>query len=726
MPAPHRRHAAPGFAARLTLLLLLLGLLLVGLPGATAAGPTPRTPTTVRQQFYAIHDLLDPDRAGRDVDEAAVRTAVLDLLGELLGDAEPTLQAQALTMAVDLSNRLRTREELLERVSELGYGLDLRAGRDTSNVSLLFALGIVEHARGDMRAARMWFDSTIVYHERGLAHPVIAAATKLRGYVNRDERNFAAAVADFTLADRLLTELGGKPEDRIGLHAVLAATLVDAGGDSTEALTRSTHAYNEIVANADLRERWTYAYLTYVHHAHVLEALGRYPEAIRVAEEGLALCRGRGDRSSVGYIQLKVAELELARGDYTRAESAALAALEIFRTINHSGHLAEVHECLERVFEQQPATLRRSLYHAREARRLRLELAENSRLESVFALQGDYLRTQAEHKAALAEEVAARAELERARMLSQRTSLLMGILCVCGLLAFTVYRLHLRHRLNAKLEAEVADRTAELAAQTEALAAQTEELEAKTRRLEASNQELERFAYIASHDLKTPLRSVTSFLGLIERRMPREAQPILGEFVQMAQGSARSMHALVTDVLEFSRLNSSIEDLCVPVDLRALCLGLAEQRGPGAAGAPATLRIDVLGAAELMAPPVFLQQLFGNLIDNGLKYNDSAFPKVAVEIHQTEHEVSVTVRDNGIGIAAEYHGQIFELFKRLHTSDAYAGTGLGLASCRKIVERLGGTIALESAAGEGSVFTVRLPRRCAAELKGKQLADARC
>ncbi len=699
----------PKFGNRL---LLWLGLLLACQVAASAQADV-ESIAEIRKQFFSIHDLLERQKSEGEIDETAVQEQTIRLLTQLLAEGQPAEQGQAINMAVDFANRLQNRQSLLKQISELGYGLDITVGADTSNVSLLFSLGIVEHARGDMKAARMWFDSTIVHHERGLRHRDIASAAKLRGYVNREEGNYAEAVRDFALAEQLYAGIYHSEEDKIEIQSVLAVSMVEAGADPAEVIGRSTWAYDQIVSNEDMRKRWTYGYLVYMHHARVLEALGRYREAMDVASAGLELCRVRGDQASIGYIQLKLAEVALAAGKYAEAKPPAQKALQIFSTTDHNGHLASAHECLERVYEHTPGGLRESLEHAREARRLRLEIAESSRLESIFALQSDHRRAQAEHKAELAEELAARTELQRARVASQRTALVLGIVCVVGLLGFVALRLQQRRRHNTTLEAEVAARTAELADQANMLAEQTVELEAKTRRLEASNQELERFAYIASHDLKTPLRNVTSFLGLIERRMPPDAKPIVGEYVEMAQEYAQSMHALVTNVLEFSRLNTNVADMSTLVDVRELCLGLAEQRRGDSTENP--VQIDVLGLAELMAPELFLQQLIGNLIDNGLKYNKAEFPKITLKIHQTDDEVFVAVEDNGIGIAEEYHQQIFDLFKRLHTSDTYAGTGLGLASSRKIVDRLGGVITVRSVVGTGSVFTVRLPRRGAGE-----------
>ena len=691
--------------ARRLLTFGLVWALLASAGGQAAAAPAGEdwTHQRLRDSLGALHAGVEAGVAAGRLDEEAIRARSTELVRAVLAEGTVRLRADAINGVLDVANRLDSRGELLTALSDLGYGLDLSGGDTTDLTPLLFTLGNLEKARGDQQAARMWFDSTVALLHGPHTPLFVAAAAKLNGGLAREEGRYAEGLRHIRLAASILDTTDAEPAETLHMLSTHAAALVDAGGDLDEALRLSTAAYEGLNADSVVRREWTYAYIIYLDHAYVLAAAERAPEALAAMREALALTELRGDRPSQSFIHLKLARLQSAIGDYRQAEASALRALRLFEELAHDSHLAEAHELLEELYERNDATLRQALHHAREAHRMRLAASEDARAEGLLALRNDHRRATAEHRAQLAEQAAATAALRHASVAAQRTSLLTAVLLACGILAFVLYRLRARRRHGARLEALVEERTAQLAAHAR-------ELESRSCKLDASNRELERFAFIASHDLKTPLRNVTSFLGLIDRRMPPEARPALGEYVELARGYARKMHALVTDVLEFSRLNDDLEGLSEVVDLRALCLELVAER----TGGRGDVAVSVVGAATLQAPPVFLRQVVGNLVDNGLKYNESPLPRVTVELRgQTDAAgadgVEVRVRDNGIGIAPEYHGYVFELFRRLHTDDVYTGTGLGLATCAKVVRRMGGRIDLESAPGEGSTFVVWLP-----------------
>ncbi len=658
----------------------------------------------INEQFGAYYKELTA-RAACEDDFGKVTKQLCKAIEKALVDEPVTIHGQIFLMAIDLTNRIAgryvDRKEMLDNLSSIGYKLELHGLADTAHVNIVFALGILEHARGDMQAARMWFDSTLAFREQGLELNVIAASAKLLGYINREEQRFSEAAESFKLAAQMLKDWDGLTEDVIDSRSAWASSFVEAGGDAKEALKESSAAFEDLLANEFLRTEWTFAYLVYLNHARVLVAAKRPEEALKVANDGLALCRLRNDEVSAAYTQLAIARLEFSLKNYQAAAKTTKAAIQVFEESHQENHLADGHELLELIYEHL-GDLGQSLFHARELRRLKLKLGENSRLESLLTLQRDYRTAKAEHKAQLATEAAARAELERSRAASQRTTLLLAVSGVAVLLVLTIKRLRKRRREGDALEKEVVARTAQLAKQAQML-------EAKTRSLEASNKELERFAYIASHDLKTPLRNVTSFLGLIDRRMPDLARPEIGEFVELAQSYARSMNSLVDDVLKFSQLNGNIDEISTVVDLRNLCTRIIDQQGQAQDGRVPT--IVLLGGAKLYAPESFLRPLIFNLIDNSLKYNTAQQPRVTVELFDADGEITICVKDNGIGIAREYQEHIFEMFRRLHTRDEYEGTGLGLSSCRKIAERLGGHISIQSELGQGSTFTVTLPIR---------------
>ena len=296
-------------------------------------------------------------------------------------------------------------------------------------------------------------------------------------------------------------------------------------------------------------------------------------------------------------------------------------------------------------------------------------------------------RAEAAHREAMAEAVLANAQL-------QRVVFGVALLALSLVIALGVARMRTRKERANRLHALVEERTAELTEQAEAL--------------RASNAELERFAYIASHDLKTPLRNVTSFLGLAKRRLPPEAQEAVGEYLAIAADNARHMHALISDVLEYSRIGRAEEEAVAELSLAAVAEEVKRAMSADLVAGNASVTVD--GDARALLPHTSLTQVLTNLIENGLKYNRSEAPSVRVAIVDMGDRVRVTVTDNGIGIAPEYHARVFEVFRRLHTVDEYGGTGVGLSTCLKVVRQLGGDIALASEVGCGSTFTVTLPK----------------
>ncbi len=222
----------------------------------------------------------------------------------------------------------------------------------------------------------------------------------------------------------------------------------------------------------------------------------------------------------------------------------------------------------------------------------------------------------------------------------------------------------------------------------------------------SSNRELQQFAYIASHDLQEPLRMVTSYLQLLERRYRDELDQDAQEFIGFAVEGAQRMQQQIMDLLTYSRITSRGQPP-TPVD-------------PATALAEAITRLELIiaetGAEICVGPmpvvradPSQLAQVFQNLIGNALTFRSAEPPRIRVEAVKEEDAVRFSVSDNGIGIAPEYHDRIFQMFQRLHPRDRYPGSGIGLAIVQRIVERHGGRVWLESEEGKGSTFFFTIP-----------------
>jgi light-regulated signal transduction histidine kinase (bacteriophytochrome) len=235
-----------------------------------------------------------------------------------------------------------------------------------------------------------------------------------------------------------------------------------------------------------------------------------------------------------------------------------------------------------------------------------------------------------------------------------------------------------------------------------------EQLARKAHELERSNAELEQFAYVASHDLQEPLRMITSYLQLLQKRYATLFDEKAREYFAFAIDGAERMRAMIQAVLEYSRVGRRDGAVVELEAARAVRDALDNLRAKIAASKAV---IEVGALPKVRVDPIRLTQLFQNLISNALKFRKpETAPQVRIEAGESEREWTFSVSDNGIGIAAEAFDRIFMIFQRLHTIDEYPGSGIGLATCKKIVDRLGGRMWVESQPGTGSRFSFTLPR----------------
>ena len=224
--------------------------------------------------------------------------------------------------------------------------------------------------------------------------------------------------------------------------------------------------------------------------------------------------------------------------------------------------------------------------------------------------------------------------------------------------------------------------------------------------LNRSNEELGQFAYVASHDLQEPLRMVASFTELLARRYKGKLDSDADEFIGFAVDGARRMQRLIQDLLAYSRVATKGNDLLRTSSEEALRRALMNLRG-AIEESSALLTHDPL--PTVMADERQLIQVFQNLIGNAIKYQNPGVPRIHISAaRNADKKWTFSVKDNGLGIDPQYFEKIFVIFQRLHKRDEFSGTGIGLAICKRIVERHGGTISVESQLGHGSTFTFDL------------------
>jgi PAS domain S-box-containing protein len=226
--------------------------------------------------------------------------------------------------------------------------------------------------------------------------------------------------------------------------------------------------------------------------------------------------------------------------------------------------------------------------------------------------------------------------------------------------------------------------------------------------LARSNQELEQFAYVASHDLQEPLRVISNYVQLIARRYAGQIDTDADDFINYIVEGATQMKTLINDLLAYSRVSTrgkpfeevNVGDIMRMV-LKALDVAIQES---GAV-------IEYSELPTVFADPTQLTQLFQNLIANAVKFRSERTPEIKVTVKQEDEAWVFSVQDNGIGIESEYFDQLFKIFQRLHTKSEYPGTGIGLAICKRIVERHGGRIWVESEFGVSTTFSFTIPKQ---------------
>jgi light-regulated signal transduction histidine kinase (bacteriophytochrome) len=256
-----------------------------------------------------------------------------------------------------------------------------------------------------------------------------------------------------------------------------------------------------------------------------------------------------------------------------------------------------------------------------------------------------------------------------------------------------------------KVKVEAAN--AELRRENAERAAAEEALREKTEALGRSNADLEQFAYVASHDLQEPLRMVSSYMQLFEKRYQGALDAQADKYIAYAVDGAKRMQALIAGLLEYSRVGRQ-EEAPAPVDSeQALDQALTNLRS-ALEDSKAVVTHDPL-------PRVFgngaqITRVFQNLVGNGVKFRrPEESPRIHVAAQLRANEALFSVRDNGIGIDPQYSERVFVIFQRLHTRTEYPGTGIGLSVCKKVVERHGGRIWLESQPAAGTTFWFTLP-----------------
>ena len=234
-----------------------------------------------------------------------------------------------------------------------------------------------------------------------------------------------------------------------------------------------------------------------------------------------------------------------------------------------------------------------------------------------------------------------------------------------------------------------------------------QKLEEKNKELTEINQELEHFAYVASHDLQEPLRTIASFIQILDKRYGATLDEDGKQFMGFVVEGAKLMQLLIRDLLEYSRVNRLNTDY-EKVDLNEVFNTVNRVLKEKIDSTDALILAENLPVIQ--GNKIQLTQVFQNLIDNAIKFRGKKKPEITITVEELPSKWRIAVSDNGIGISPEYHQRIFIIFQRLHTHEEYSGTGIGLALCKKIIERHGGEVWVESRKNKGTTFTFTIKK----------------
>ncbi|MEM9824574.1 MAG: ATP-binding protein, partial [Bacteroidota bacterium] len=240
------------------------------------------------------------------------------------------------------------------------------------------------------------------------------------------------------------------------------------------------------------------------------------------------------------------------------------------------------------------------------------------------------------------------------------------------------------------------------------LNSKNQEIAIKNKQLEYSNHDLQQFAYVASHDLKEPLRMIHSYTNLLDRKYQHQLDESGKEFMFFITDAVGRMQTLLDDLLDYSRCGKQDTPTQL-VDVGDVMILVEANLKHRLESKNAQLIVHRENLPVVKAHRTQVVQLLQNLVGNGLKFNKKEQPQVIVDCQRKDNSYEFSIRDNGIGISKENFPKVFDMFKRLHTRVEFEGTGIGLATCKRIVSNMGGEIWVESKEGEGSTFFFSIP-----------------
>ncbi len=444
---------------------------------------------------------------------------------------------------------------------------------------------------------------------------------------------------------------------------------------------------------------------------------GNYPEALKIFTAALKLQEEIGYKNGMATSYNNIGNIYDEQRNYPEALKNHFASLKLREEAGDKHGIAFSYNNIGIVYESEgnyPEALKNyfaSLKLKEETGNKRGITVSHINIGNVFEKQGDYAEALKEQLLALqlAEEIANKGLVKDASLSLTRIYKAKGDF-ESALKYYEKYNEVEKEMLGEQAQNQLTKlifkHKMELSEkETLLLVEKNEAIQGYVRKLEMSNNELNQFAHVASHDLREPLRMISSYMALLKKTLSSSINQQQNDFFEFAINGAHRMEELIVDLLRLAKIDA--DPKIEKVSLRTVAEEISKNLEVLLKEKNA--RITASDLPEIMADKTQMLQLFQNIAGNGIKYNEHEQPLIEITYRKKENEIEICIADNGIGIPEAYREKAFQIFQRVPTAKKYPGTGLGLALCKKIVESMNGKISIEDNPAGGTVFRIQFP-----------------
>ena len=580
-----------------------------------------------------------------------------------------------------------------ERTQALTYGdsaiaLSREIGADRITAQALHAKGLTYQFMGQYDSSLLvFYEALDINKGLGISPQVIRQLNNI-AIVRRDLKDYESAIEAIEEMRTLALQNGDTA--MVARADMNTAYIYSDKGEFVKAKEFVDQSFNFYVqGNRELEKS-----IAYTINAQVCAGLGLFEEAIASAEKGLAIARALKYQDGIIGGQYALANAYFKQKSYLKAIDVAEEAIRVADTSVQTRYIDQLYFILSESFRQL-GNVEKALAYLSTFTVIQDKIFDVDKQRIAMRLDVDYNIKEKEKEN---EQLRRERELDKRLIRNQRFLYFVScFLALTGLiLAISFHNsLSFKKKYNEQLEESIKKRT--------------KELEASNIDLKKSNEELERFAYIASHDLKEPLVNIISFSGLLEKELKtKNREQKIHTYVSYIQTGTSRLFNLVESILEYSKINNTL------LQFEAIDLNdIVEEVGKHIQSTHLEKEIDIQkdSLPTVRGNASLISSVFQNIFQNAVKFNTAEVAEIKVAYRETASHRVIEIADNGIGIEEEFQATIFKMFKRLHPYDEFHGSGMGLASCKKIMEIHKGEIDLESQPGNGSSFSLYFPAR---------------